>query len=683
MTFEEQLKILKASRQFHRKWYAQTYPEAAAPGVDPAEHYLREGAQKGHNPGKFFDTAFYLSHYPDVAASGLNPLVHYETIGAAENRVFNSTRAAAVARREKAFARHRGPRLHPPASTPPNSAPPNSAPPNAVPPNAAPSPAPSTPPPATAPVAPRTRPDSPAGAPRAPADAQPRPAPDGPECPRCRARDTMAAQQDIARFLVDFAEAAGDTFGNATIWRLPSREGMRFAVAQGINSSFIATLRHQASLRGIACKAHQTPVVPNLYEFDEEPFIPDEAHFLEFHPEPHCDRGQSYLSERAVTLELVEERRKDVLVPMGGKGPRFYSNAAIARLAVTPQTLTTDDDWPFPIDLVYTWVDSADAAWQRDYAAHADEIKRAALLTAAASPSRWRSRDELRYSMRSIEMYAPFVRTIYIVTNGQRPAWLKDHPRVKVISHAELYPDPSVLPTFNSNNIETVLHRIPGLAEHFLYLNDDFLFARRCVPEDFFSIGGLSKLFFANRYLDARPPNPEGRATVACHKTTRDLLEARFGLSCAQKFQHAPHAMRKSLWERIETEFGAELARVRRNRVRTHDDLALALLYGYYALFTGYGHKDRIRYAYVELGADDIDDSFLRLEERRIKVFCLNDSDEAEAVSDAEEARLQGLLAARFPVPAAWERDDQPTPEAAIPAAAPAHRTPPSDGPAG
>ncbi len=30
------------------------------------------------------------------------------------------------------------------------------------------------------------------------------------------------------------------------------------------------------------------------------------------------------------------------------------------------------------------------------------------------------------------------------------------------------------LPVFNSQTIETVLHRVPNLAEYFVYFNDDF-----------------------------------------------------------------------------------------------------------------------------------------------------------------------------------------------------------------
>lgn len=44
--------------------------------------------------------------------------------------------------------------------------------------------------------------------------------------------------------------------------------------------------------------------------------------------------------------------------------------------------------------------------------------------------------EELRYSLRSIEKYAPWVNHIYLVTNGQIPYWLNtSHPRLSVITH--------------------------------------------------------------------------------------------------------------------------------------------------------------------------------------------------------------------------------------------------------
>ena len=37
--------------------------------------------------------------------------------------------------------------------------------------------------------------------------------------------------------------------------------------------------------------------------------------------------------------------------------------------------------------------------------------------------------------------YAPWVRHVYIVTNGQVPSWLNiDHPRITIVTHAEIFP---------------------------------------------------------------------------------------------------------------------------------------------------------------------------------------------------------------------------------------------------
>ena len=35
------------------------YPEVAASGLDPIEHYLQIGAAKGYDPSPLFDTGYY------------------------------------------------------------------------------------------------------------------------------------------------------------------------------------------------------------------------------------------------------------------------------------------------------------------------------------------------------------------------------------------------------------------------------------------------------------------------------------------------------------------------------------------------------------------------------------------------------------------------------------------------
>jgi O-antigen biosynthesis protein len=72
---------------FASGWYLDKYPDVAAAGVDPLQHYLRHGAAEGRDPGPKFSTRGYLARYTDVAESGINPLVHYIRHGKDEGRV--------------------------------------------------------------------------------------------------------------------------------------------------------------------------------------------------------------------------------------------------------------------------------------------------------------------------------------------------------------------------------------------------------------------------------------------------------------------------------------------------------------------------------------------------------------------------------------------------------------------
>ena len=166
--------------------------------------------------------------------------------------------------------------------------------------------------------------------------------------------------------------------------------------------------------------------------------------------------------------------------------------------------LPTIDDCRFDVDVVYTWVDGDDEAW---LAARDERIRELGGTPSARAggASRYRSRDELRYSMRSIHLFAPWVRRIHLVTAGQVPSWLDTtHDRVRVVDHREILPE-SALPTFSSHAIETRLHAVPDLAEHFVYVNDDVFLGRPRRPEHFFRPGGQYAAFVADHRAD-RPP---------------------------------------------------------------------------------------------------------------------------------------------------------------------------------
>ncbi|XP_017476458.1 PREDICTED: N-acetylglucosamine-1-phosphotransferase subunits alpha/beta-like [Rhagoletis zephyria] len=102
--------------------------------------------------------------------------------------------------------------------------------------------------------------------------------------------------------------------------------------------------------------------------------------------------------------------------------------------------------------------------------------------------NRFADNDELRYSLRSLERFAPWIRNVFLVTNGQIPRWLNvEHPRLRIVQHRDIFANQSHLPTFSSSAIECHLHRIAGVSPQFLYLNDDIILGKPIYPDDFYT----------------------------------------------------------------------------------------------------------------------------------------------------------------------------------------------------
>ncbi|KQV22229.1 MULTISPECIES: hypothetical protein [unclassified Kitasatospora] len=206
------------------------------------------------------------------------------------------------------------------------------------------------------------------------------------------------------------------------------------------------------------------------------------------------------------------------LPSMETSGPVRIAGRDIPVLGLLAGTFPKDID--FPVDAVITWVDDSGPGWCRRRAA--------ALATAGpelrldAADHRYRNRDELRYCLRSIAAYAPWVRRIFLVTDDQVPPWLDTaHPGLTVVPHRELFADPAVLPVFNSHAIETQLHRIPGLAEHFLYFNDDLFLGRPVQPHSFFLGSGLPRIVRNSRTVPPGERTEGDSVYTAAQKNAR------------------------------------------------------------------------------------------------------------------------------------------------------------------
>ena len=105
------------------------------------------------------------------------------------------------------------------------------------------------------------------------------------------------------------------------------------------------------------------------------------------------------------------------------------------------------------------------------------------------SKARFRDNGFLKYWFRGVEKFAPWVHKIHLVTSGQKPEWLDlNNPKINLVYHKDIIP-PQFLPTYNSVVIERYIHKIPGLAEHFVYFNDDFYIINNLPEERFFRDG--------------------------------------------------------------------------------------------------------------------------------------------------------------------------------------------------
>lgn len=137
------------------------------------------------------------------------------------------------------------------------------------------------------------------------------------------------------------------------------------------------------------------------------------------------------------------------------------------------------------IDIVIPWVDGSDPAWQEEFR----KYRSMATGRDDNSEIRYRDWDNLQYLFRGIEKFAPWVRKVHFITTGQKPAWLNlDAPKLNFVRHEDFIPK-EWLPTFSVRPIELNLHRIEGLAEQFVYFNDDYFLLRPVRPERFFRKG--------------------------------------------------------------------------------------------------------------------------------------------------------------------------------------------------
>lgn len=139
------------------------------------------------------------------------------------------------------------------------------------------------------------------------------------------------------------------------------------------------------------------------------------------------------------------------------------------------------------VDIVVTWVDMNDPKWRESFLKHSNSSK--GYSANSVSETRFRDYGLLKYWFRGIEKFMPWVRKIHFIASSNVPDWLDlDNPKVHIVRHKDIIPT-QFLPTFNSVVIERYIHKIDGLADRFIYFNDDFYVINHIGIERFFQKG--------------------------------------------------------------------------------------------------------------------------------------------------------------------------------------------------
>ena len=319
----------------------------------------------------------------------------------------------------------------------------------------------------------------------------------------------------------------------------------------------------------------------------------------------------------------------------------------------------------FPIDAVYAWHDGNDPARVEKYHRACRDAAESPSKE-SISPARFVDNNELLFSLRSLEKFAPWINRVYIIVDQQRPKWINPEA-VHFVELADILPATAAYPVFNSNLIELCMHRIEELSECFISLNDDFMIGNTIHPSDFFSSDSRPRIWYSKSGKTERLVKENMPDRKAAEIFSRTILYERYGAYYPHRIKHYPRAYtRKSMYSMWD-DFPEDVERSLQATFRNNTNLTTYIFYPIYALATGQGVArqingmpqfwDFLKGRVCHIGAS-LGDSNYRKKMQMIKIlkpltFCLNDSDSA---TDNDRKKLVKTLEEFYPKKSHFEK---------------------------
>jgi hypothetical protein len=253
------------------------------------------------------------------------------------------------------------------------------------------------------------------------------------------------------------------------------------------------------------------------------------------------------------------------------------------------------------------------------------------------------------------------------VTNGQVPAWLDtDCKWISLVTHEQIFSDPNLLPVFNSNAIESQLHRIPGLSRRFLYMNDDIFLCRPIYRSDYIISNSGQYFFFDDIPLhsDCHHGKVHDRAYAHTQMVARQLQP---DVTKRRLPAHCPQLYDKEILIHLEVLFPDAFFETASHRFRDPKDIVLRILYSIYILETSEqnnGHKPKMlinnsaEYMFLMMNRHMLPSvrSLAAACRRRPRFLCINDDIEEPGKSGMIYFACRQLLKRLLPWTAGFEK---------------------------
>ena len=209
------------------------------------------------------------------------------------------------------------------------------------------------------------------------------------------------------------------------------------------------------------------------------------------------------------------------------------------------------------IDAVILWVDGDDPRHREKILSYVEDD---CFDQSREFHDRFAQINEIKYTVDSLLKFAPFLRKIHLITDNQIPEFLTKecdksiYEKLSIVDHKVIFRGyQQYLPTFNCLSIETCMYRIPDLAEHFIYLNDDFFLINNTSSKDYFEedmpiLRGRWQKFYADIFYKKFMKQREG------HKHYQQNAARLLKSKKYYRFFHTPHPLRKSTFENFFSE---------------------------------------------------------------------------------------------------------------------------------